>query len=179
MATPATTSYDRPMIEAFARVRSAEAGDAEALARVHERAWRLAYAGIIPHAHLRAMVGRRDEAWFERNINGSDATLALEAGGAVAGYATLGRSRTFARPEGEIYELYLAPEYQGLGFGERLFDAARDRLRRRGLRGLLVWALTDNVAACDFYRARGGKRTARGFERFGKTVLEKTAYCWE
>ena len=39
-------------------------------------------------------------------------------------------------------------------------------LRRRGLRGLLVWALTDNVAACDFYRARGGKRTARGFERF-------------
>ena len=29
MATPATTSYDRPMIEAFARVRSAEAGDAD------------------------------------------------------------------------------------------------------------------------------------------------------
>src|SRR5918996_606118 len=53
-------------------------------------------------------------------------------------------------PSGEIYEIYLRPECQGVGFGRRLFRAARDRLGAAGLRRLLVWALADNAAACRF-----------------------------
>jgi hypothetical protein len=46
------------------------------------------------------------------------------------------------------------------------------------LRGLLVWALADNEAACDFYFQRGGKPVAEGAEAFGETSLRKIAFAW-
>lgn len=47
--------------------------------------------------------------------------LVVEVAGVVAGYATLGLSRARGLPhDGEIYELYLRPEYQGIGLGSLL-----------------------------------------------------------
>ncbi len=57
----------------------------------------------------------------------------LEVGGTVAGYATYGpnRARNLVQ-RGEVYEIYLRPEYQGVGLGTRLFLAARRELVRHG-----------------------------------------------
>ncbi len=53
----------------------------------------------------------------------------LDVGDGIAGYASYGRNRAASLPyRGEIFELYLAPEYQGLGFGRRLFSAAQRAL---------------------------------------------------
>ena len=96
-----------------------------------------------------------------------------------AGYANYGRNR--ARSlfyEGEIYELYLRPEFQGLGFGRRLFTAAWKDLGQSGLKSLVVWALSDNEPAVEFYRALGGKAVARSSERFGVKSLDKVAFAW-
>ena len=80
----------------------------------------------------------------------------------VAGYATVGPARVRGEYEGEIYELYVTPTYQGLGFGERLFEACRYHLDARQLSGLIVWALADNMAATDFYWRRGGRPVGAG-----------------
>ena len=104
----------------------------------------------------------------------------LQFGDKVAGYANYGRNR--ARSlfyEGEVYELYLRPEYQGLGFGRRLFNAARKDLQQSGLRSLVVWALSDNEPAVSFYRTLGGRAVARSSEKFGSKTLDKVAYAWQ
>jgi GNAT superfamily N-acetyltransferase len=80
--------------------------------------------------------------------------------------------------DGEIYELYLRPEFQGLGFGRKLFSAARRDLTQSGLQSLVVWALSDNESAVEFYRSLGGRAVARSSERFGTKVLDKVAYAW-
>lgn len=162
-----------------AEVRYAEPGDASALASVHEAAWRNAYSGLIPYQSLNRMLERRGAAWWAQAIRNRAAILVLEFAGETVGYATLGRNRTGAlKVEGEVYELYLKPEYQGLGFGRRLFDAARALLKSRGMRGVVVWALADNVSAVNFYTATGGIDIAEGQESFGGRPLRKVAFVW-
>ena len=163
----------------LAEIRFAEPTDAAALAAVHEAAWRGAYAGIIPHRSLAGMIGRRHVGWWNRAIDRQAAILVLEFHGEIAGYATLGRNRTGALDvEGEIYELYLRPEYQGIGFGRRLFRAATALLADRGLKGVAVWALADNDNAMGFYAALGGADIAEGAERFETQTLRKVAFVW-
>ena len=96
----------------------------------------------------------------------------------LAGYATLGNSRQRGRYQGEIYELYLDPLYQGLGLGEHLFEGCRHALDMRRLDGLIVWALLGNTSACDFYWRRGGRPVASTFTRIGGARLEKVAFAW-
>ena len=160
------------------RVRSAEPADAEALAEIFQESWKSAYLGIIPHLHLEAMVRRRNVTWWRRALDGSRRTLILEVAGTPAGYANWGKARIRGPYQGEIYELYVAPIYQGLGFGEYLFEAARHAMDEAQLRGLIVWAITQNEGACAFYRRRGGRAITRASERFGSVKLEKTAFGW-
>ena len=162
-----------------AEIRSAKPRDAAALAAVHEAAWRGAYAGILPHRRLNQMVARRHGNWWAGAIRSGAAILVVDFGGETIGYATLGRNRApTIVAEGEIYEIYLKPEYQGLGFGGRLFETARAHLRARGLRGVVVWALTENHGAREFYSRRGGTETADGTESFDGRPIAKIAYVW-
>jgi len=113
-------------------IRRAKASDAAAVADAHDEAWRTAYQGIIPGAELRRLINRRGPAWWESAIRKGSRIALLQFGDKIAGYANYGRNRARSLYyDGEIYELYLRPEYQGLGFGRRLFTAARRDLAQR------------------------------------------------
>ncbi len=161
-------------------IRKAEPQDAAAIADVHYAAWKGAYAGIIPYRALNSMISRRGRNWWANAIRRAATVLVVEVGGEVAGYATLGRNRARELPQqGEIYELYLKPEYQGIGLGTRLFDAARQMLSAHGLKGMVVWALEENGGALAFYQGAGGRDLAEGVEVFDSKALRKVAFVWE
>lgn len=160
--------------------RRAGTKDAKAIAAVHDASWTDAYRGIVPHKALDKMVRRRGERWWAEAIRRSTIVQVLEIGGRIVGYATLGRNRVRTLPhQGEIYELYLLPEYQGVGLGTKLFLAARGELIRRGLKGAVVWVLADNARAISFYENAGGRAVAEGSEFFDGTRLAKFAYAWD
>lgn len=159
-------------------VRRGKAADAKALARIFKDSWQLAYRGIIPHLHLDNMVRQRTPEWWTTAIKSGDSTLVLELASKIAGYATYGASRQRSPFQGEIYELYLDPVYQGIGLGEHLFEGCRHALDMRKLSGLIVWALLDNTPACDFYWRRGGRPVASTFTKIGGHRLEKVAFAW-
>lgn len=160
-------------------IRRAESRDAEAITAVHDAAWRYAYDGMIPAKELARIVARRGPRWWDRAIRRGTAILVIEVGGAICGYATFGpnRARNLVQ-KGEVYEIYLLPEYQGVGLGTRLFLAARRELSRFGFDSVVVWALADNEQACTFYCNAGGRKVARANERFGDLSLTKVAYAW-
>ena len=114
-----------------AHIRPARPKDASSLAAAYEEAWRGAYQGIIPHLSLERMLARRGLRWWESALRKRTPLLVLDFGGEAAGYVTYGRCRLGRTPfQGEIFELYLHPIYQGLGLGEKLFDGARIAPRR-------------------------------------------------
>ena len=160
-------------------VRRAESGDAEAITKVHDAAWRYAYDGVIPPRELARIIARRGPRWWDRAIRQGTAILVIEVGGAICGYATFGpnRARNLVQ-KGEIYEIYLLPEYQGIGLGTRLFLVGAARAWPLRLRHVVVWALADNDNACRFYKNAGGRKVARASERFGDVALTKVAFAW-
>jgi len=160
-------------------VRGVESGDVEGITAVHDSSWRYAYEGLIPAQELSRMIARRGPKWWGRAIRRGTAVLVLEVGGTIVGYVTYGpnRARDLAQ-KGEIYEIYLLPEYQGVGLGTQLFLSARREHSQHGYDSAVVWALADNEAACRFYRNAGGRRVAKSTEQFGKTVLAKVAFAW-
>jgi ribosomal protein S18 acetylase RimI-like enzyme len=160
-------------------VRRAKASDAPAIAASHDEAWRAAYQGIIPGPELDKLINRRGPHWWDTAIRKGSRVAILAFGEQVAGYANYGRNRARSLYyDGEIYELYLRPEFQGLGFGRKLFSSVRRDLTQSDLHSLVVWALSDNEPAVKFYRSLGGKAVARSSERFGTRVLDKVAFAW-
>jgi ribosomal protein S18 acetylase RimI-like enzyme len=167
------------MSDLLVSIRHAKPEDAEGLARVFEQAWREAYQGIIPGLALERMLARRGARWWQSTVSRGRPLAVLDIGQGIAGYVSYGRCRDRALPaKGEIDELYLAPDYQGLGFGRRLFKAVRNDLADRDMDRLVVWALADNERACAFYERMGGRSIAQVKERIGGASLSKVAYLF-
>lgn len=160
--------------------RSAQPDDAPALARIHEDAWRAAYLGILPGLALERQIRRRNAAWWRRALKRTGgALLVLQFDRDLAGYALVGASRAPILPRaGEIFELYLAPEYQGTGLGRRLFHAARDVVAADSQSNLLVWVLRDNHLGRAFYEGLGGRMLGSDRQHYGGESLVKLAYGW-
>ena len=161
-------------------IRRARPEDAAQIAKTHDTSWRQAYCGILPHRALERMVRRRGVEWWEKAISRSTTILVAEINEEIAGYATLGANRVdVLAPRGEVYEIYLRPEFQGVGLGTGLFLDARQELARRRLKGTIVWVLSENEPAIRFYENAGGKPIAEGYERFDGKKLLKVAYGWD
>lgn len=173
--------YCEPMLgtSSHFEIRRGSLSDAPALCEVFRSAWGHAYRGIIPHFHLESIIRRRRPDWWNSTIRSGNGVLVLQVAATVAGYATFGPARMRGERKGEIYELYVTPTHQGLGFGEHLFEACRHHLDTREYSGLIVWALADNAAATDFYWRRGGRPVRLGFECFGEKKLQKVAFAWD
>ena len=98
--------------------------DAAAIARVHSESWRSAYRGIVPD-HYRDSIDV--EEWAERhrrNMTESSAGLiahVAEVQSEVVGWAVGGPNHEAKSAySGELYAIYLLPEYQRLGIGLKL-----------------------------------------------------------
>ena len=168
------------MVEAVISIRPARFGDEIEIARVHDAAWRDAYRGVIPGRELERMIMRRGPAWWRRAIAGGTRLIVLDFADRVAGYASYGRNRMPSlNYAGEIFELYLAPEYQGGGLGRRMFEAARRDLAAHGYPTFVVWALAGNERALGFYHRLGGRVVRRALERFGAETRERVAFGFD
>ncbi|TYC53714.1 GNAT family N-acetyltransferase [Rhodobacterales bacterium] len=160
-------------------LRAARTADCEALADIHSDAWLGAYRGVLHGVDLQKMVSKRGPDWWRGALARGVEIKILSIADVPAGYATYGPCRLRGTGmEGEIYELYLKPEYQGLGFGRTLFDNVRETLEGRGLKGLAVQVLTDNEPARAFYRALGGRLAAKSWYRIGGKRLALSIYVW-
>lgn len=130
-------------------LRLATPADAAAIARVHVRAWRAGYRGIVAEKVLADLSeAERESLWNEiLSRGGEDFTLVAEAPDAtVVGFCS-GRAQTR-----EIAALYVDPGHWRRGIGGRLLDAALERL---GGPDVALWVLEANAPARAFYATRG------------------------
>ncbi len=139
-------------------LRPAVPEDAMAVARVHVRTWQVAYHGFMPDDYL---AGLRPEDRAQRyqfaNLDPTrPRTLVAEEADKILGFATLSPARDEdAAGQGELCALYVEPDCWGRGIGRALAAAARDELYRLGFRRAVLWVVSGNARAEQFYRADG------------------------
>jgi ribosomal protein S18 acetylase RimI-like enzyme len=143
------------------QIRPLAESDVDAVAEVHVRTWRCAYAGIVPAPVLAAL----DPAVFAERRRTRPAppgavTLVAEDDGTVVGFVSYGPYRRdqgaqYDPAAGELYAVYVDPACQGTGAGRRLVTAAREGLRAAGYPEMRLWVLAENHAARGFYEHLG------------------------
>jgi ribosomal protein S18 acetylase RimI-like enzyme len=163
-------------------VREARPADAPAIARVHVDSWRSAYAGMLPDNVLIGMSLQTHTQRWARIIGSrrkGETVLVSEVPNAgVVGFGSCGRAGVRQLPlSGEIYTLYVHPEWQDRGLGRRLLRRLFDSLVVRGMNSAVVWVLAENPSRF-FYETMGGRRVAERSTTHWNTLLRETAYGW-
>jgi ribosomal protein S18 acetylase RimI-like enzyme len=74
----------------------------------------------------------------------------------ICGFVTTGPPQDSDLPDvGELWAIYVDPQYWGKGVGRLLVTAGRDQMRRDGAREALLWVFAGNHRARRFYELDG------------------------
>jgi RimJ/RimL family protein N-acetyltransferase len=141
-------------------IRDATPADAREIAEVHVRSWQSAYRGELPDDYLDGLsIGEREAQWVERlaEPQPDGGTLVAEEDGRLIGFAGFGPTRDEDAPTatGEVYAIYLLPEWFGRGVGRELFARANDGLSELGYARATLWVLATNERSRRFYERAG------------------------
>jgi ribosomal protein S18 acetylase RimI-like enzyme len=142
-------------------IRTPEVGDADALGRVHVRAWRAAYTGgLMPDEYLDSLSeADRASMWrsaLEQPPRARATRLVATVDHELVGFALVGPAGGDPDADiGELYAINVDPDHWGTGAGPALIDAAVNALQTSGFTAAVLWVHPDNERARSFYIRRG------------------------
>ena len=159
--------------------RAAHPGDARRIARLDVETWRAAYAGILATPFLVNLSAQRREIGWAAVIEREprDVRVAVDRDGDILGFGSCGRARAGAEFAGEVFTLYVAPDWQNQGIGRRLLLALFERLVAQGCASVIIWVLRDNPSRF-FYRRLGGREVRHKNFVVGGKRIEAAGYAW-
>ena len=171
MSKPAT----RPV-----EIRLATVKDARAIAQVHIASWRATYPGIVPQDYIDSLrLEEFTERWRDRLFTHAEMLIYVaDRDGTICGFSSGGPARAeMSGFSGELYAIYLTPEWQSKGVGSRLFWAVAEHLELAGHAGMYVRVLEENPSQC-FYQRMGGSRLSTAEIELGGKSLKEASYGW-
>lgn len=148
-------------------IRRATPADAQTLSQVSELAFTGTFGHLYSDADLQTFLRESyAAAAYARFLDDpAYACWLVERDGAALGYALAGSCGLphpdVAPEDGELKRIYLLPQAQGSGHGDRLFQAAMQWLERNGPRTLWIGVWSENHRAQRFY-------ARHGFEKAGE-----------
>ncbi len=132
-------------------------------AYVHWRCWHEAYAGLVSEAYLEKLtLSKCEQIAFQWRDN----ILIAKDGERVIGFLGYGDRGEEAQNTGEIFALYVLPEYWGKGVSKKLVEAGLERLKTYPT--IALWVLKENPRAIRFYEKCGF--TATGEALYSKAI---------
>lgn len=168
-------------------IRPATIADIPAIAALHIEGWRGAYGGIVDQGYLDSLtVDMRVKSWTEWMAAGESHVFVAETEGEMAGFVTVGRTKTAPpgsspiRPShsGEVYALYLYPRHWRKGIGTDLLKHGARILKEEKHSTLCLWVLEANLRARSFYEKMGGQKLGGKMIEIGPSTLKEVCYGW-
>jgi ribosomal protein S18 acetylase RimI-like enzyme len=141
-------------------IRQAAPTDAQEMAAVDVATWRSAYHGLMPDEFLAGLSPRVRANWWRANLSSlpdKRAVFVADVAGRVVGFCQVGPSRDDdADPvTGELYSIYVEPNFMGQGIGMALLRAGEQTMCERGHHTATLWVLEGNERGRAFYERNG------------------------
>ena len=163
-------------------IRKKELTDCEQVEKITTICWQSTYKGIVNDAFL-DYLSINEEARITKRIedfnNSNMSTLVVEKDNNVIGFVNYGKSSFNNYSDiGEIFALYILPEYHKSGYGKYLVKKALHELHKLGYNNAIIGCLSKNPSN-EFYKHIGGKLI--GTRPFYKTmdILEENIYYFD
>lgn len=146
----------------MSRLREPTADDADALGRVHVRAWQRAYrGGLMPDEYLDNLSATERAAMWRETLRGPPRPRCFrfvieDDAGVIAGFIVGGPSA--ANPDGdtgEVYAVNVDPAAWGKGYGRALLKSGVGALSSAGFSDAILWVHPGNARARRFYESLG------------------------
>ncbi|GBG93547.1 GNAT family acetyltransferase [Ligilactobacillus salitolerans] len=146
-----------------------EGEDFSAISKLYLKTWKSAYQGLLPQKLLDQL---NENTWSPQD-RWQNTLIAENASQKIIGVCSYGPARSAVFPNyGEIYSLYIDPEYQQIGTGSQLLKRALHILQQGGYHSVFLWVLYNNMPAIKFYQKMGFKTI--GEPRIDKSKLGET-----
>lgn len=168
-------------------IRPATPADIPVIAALHVEGWKGAYGGIVDQAYLDSLsVEKRIADWTSWMAAGESEVFLAEQKGKAAGFVVTGRTKTPPpgsspiRPShsGEIYALYLHPDFWRQGIGTALIKHGARTLKEQKHGAICLWVLDANGRARAFYEKMGGQKIGNKMIEIGPSKLKEVCYGW-
>lgn len=154
----------------------ADINDSRILGEIHSQSWKVAYKGIIPDEILNGITTEKRQKYFEKALmEGWEEDAIIYRDNKAVGLICIGKCRDADKDDfyGEIWGIYLLPEYFSMGIGSKLIDWGLDELRKRNYDKVTLWVLENNSNARIFYEKIGFQHDGTVKEiTIGKTLNE-------
>ncbi|WP_346886640.1 GNAT family N-acetyltransferase [Clostridium sp. UBA4395] len=139
-------------------IRYATIDDAKILGEIHSKSWKDAYRGIVSNEILDNITPSKREIYFKKALSEKweeDAIIFKED--VPIGLICIGKCRDDDKKElsGEIWGIYLLPQYWSMGVGSELIRWGMNELRKRSYKEITLWVLEENIRARRFYEKIG------------------------
>lgn len=161
--------------------REATVSDCVAVAKVHVRSWQESFAGIVPQGFLDKMSIENRAKAFEKGFSADyyKMYVAEVPEHELVGFADFGAPReNIGAYEGELYAIYLLPEFQRKGIGERLFNLGVESFVRDGRCSMYLYTLEVSPYRT-FYEKMGGQIVGRKQREIEGMPFDELAYGWD
>lgn len=161
--------------------REATIADCPAVAKVHVQSWKESFAGIVPQTFLDKMSVEKRAQAFEKGFSASFYRMyvAEVPHRGIVGFADFGEPRENVDAyDGELYAVYLLPEFQRKGIGGRLFRLGVEFLKANGRSSMYLLALEVSPYRA-FYEKMGGQIAGRKHIEIEGAGYDELIYGWE
>jgi len=139
-------------------IRKNELRDQGQMARIKIDGWKSAYDKIIASKYLNSL---DYQAQKERYISSfeeyKDLVFVADRDGEILGYSCFKYLDKADKYDAELVSLYVKGSEAGRGIGSNLLIETAKELYNQGCRNMIIWCLSDNISAINFYEGLGGR----------------------
>lgn len=161
-------------------IRKNELKDQAQMARIKIDGWRTAYDKIVASKYLKSLDYK---AQTERYISSfeeyKDLVLVAVKGEEVLGYSCFDLKDKSNKYDSELVSLYIKTTETGKGIGTALFKETVKELLQNGKKNMIVWCLSDNEHALEFYKYLGGKNVETKKAKIGDKYYKEYGFYFD